>query len=64
MAAGASRTIDRVLRIETEPIGGGPIPFQRMAIGGREMAVASDAPPISTGQLEIRTRVTLTAAFK
>ena len=46
VAAGAGRSIDRVLRIDAVNSGGGPIPLQRIAFA-RE--AASDAPPIATG---------------
>lgn len=61
-AAGAGRTIDRILRVE-EAYGVGvppPVPMRRMAV---ETAAAAE-PPISAGQLEIQARVTLTASIK
>lgn len=61
-AAAAGLTIARVLRIDAERNDDGPIPM-RVALM-REQAAASDAPPISTGQIEIRAKVTLTAALK
>lgn len=64
-AAGAGRSIDRVIRIDETPMPGGPIPFARMAM--REAAQSADAaaaPPISAGQTEIRAQVTLTAVLK
>jgi uncharacterized protein YggE len=60
-ASGAGRSIDRVLRIEVQPAGGGPVPMPKFA-AARELA--ADAPPIETGQLEIRAQVTLTSALK
>ena len=60
-AAGAGRSIDRVLRIDAQS-GGAPVPMPRMAML-REQA-ASDAPPIAAGQMEIRAQVTLTSALK
>ena len=60
-AAGAGRSIDRVLRIDAQS-GGAPIPMPRVAML-REQA-ASDAPPIAAGQMEIRVHVTLTSALK
>ena len=60
-AAGAGRSIDRVLRIDAQS-GGAPIPMPRVAML-REQA-ASDAPPIAAGQMEIRVQVTLTSALK
>jgi uncharacterized protein YggE len=60
-AAGAGRTIDRIVRIEEQGIAV-PIPM-RMA---REIAAATAdaAPPISAGQTEIRARATVTASMK
>lgn len=60
-AAGAGRSIDRVLRIDAQS-GGAPVPMPRVALL-REQA-ASDAPPIAAGQMEIRARVTLTSILK
>jgi uncharacterized protein YggE len=60
-AAGAGRSIDRVLRIDAQP-SGSPIPAPRIAML-REQAT-SDAPPIAAGQMEIRAQVTLTSALK
>jgi uncharacterized protein YggE len=58
-AAGAGRSIDRVLRIDAHSGGGPPVPLPRVAML-REQA-ASDAPPIAAGQIEIRAQVTLTS---
>ncbi len=60
-AAGAGRSIDRVLRIDAQS-SGAPVPMPRMALL-REQA-ASDAPPIAAGQMEIRAQVTLTSTMK
>jgi len=60
-AAGAGRSIDRIVRIDASS-GGAPVPLPRMAML-REQA-ASDAPPIAAGQMEIRAQVTLTSALK
>jgi uncharacterized protein len=62
-AAAAGLTIARVLRIDAQRHGDGPIPMPRVALM-REQAAASDAPPISAGQLEIRAQVTLTSVLK
>ena len=61
VAAGAGRAIDRVLRIDAVNASGGPIPLQKIAFA-RE--AASDAPPMATGQLEIRAQVTVTSILK
>jgi uncharacterized protein len=60
-AAGAGRSIDRIVRIDAQA-GGAPVPLPRVAML-REQAV-SDAPPIAAGQMEIRAQVTLTSALK
>lgn len=62
-AAGAGRAIDRIVKIEELSVEGGPIPVQRM-VRQTLAADAAAAPPISTGQMEISARVTLTAVIK
>jgi uncharacterized protein YggE len=62
-AAGAGRTIDRIVRIEEQggispPV---PMPYLRQAA---QATAADAAPPIAAGQIEIRARVTLTAALQ
>ena len=58
-AAGAGSTIDHVLRIEERrPMASPP----RMMAIQREVAAAET--PIALGQIEIRGRVTLTAALR
>ena len=61
-AAGAGRTVERIVRIEEGGIEGGPVSMPRFARA--EVAIAAAAPPIETGQTEIRARVTLTAVIK
>ena len=63
-AAGAGRSIERIIRIEEGPIEGGPVPMPRVMRQAGLAEVAQVAPPISTGQTEIRARVTLTAVIK
>jgi hypothetical protein len=60
-AAALGRTVERTLRVEeqsaaTRP----PMPF----VAAREALQAGDAPPIATGQIELRAHVTLTAELK
>lgn len=61
-AGGAGLAIDRIVRIDaiaSSPVPP-PMPFMRA-----ELAQASDAaPPISAGEMEIRSQVTLTAVLK
>jgi uncharacterized protein YggE len=61
-AAGAGRTIDRVLKIDAQT-GGTPVPFPRVS-GLRAQTTETAAPPIETGQIEIRVQVTLTSVLK
>jgi uncharacterized protein YggE len=63
-AAGAGATIARVIRIEEHGvISPPPVPVvARMAM--REAQAAPPDVPVSTGLIEIRTRVSLTAAMK
>jgi hypothetical protein len=61
-ANGAGRTIDRVLRIEEHGI---PQPFRPVMAGAaREALQASDVPPIAAGEMELQSRVTITAILK
>ena len=62
-ASGAGRSVERIIKIEEGAIEGGPVPMPRVAARA-EVAVAAAAPPIETGQQEIRARVTLTAVIK
>jgi uncharacterized protein YggE len=63
MAAGAGRDIDRVIRIDEQGFIRPPQPmFMRQEAA--QTAAASDAPPIAAGQMEIRSRVTLTAVLR
>jgi uncharacterized protein YggE len=59
-ATGAGRVIDRIVRIE-EQGAAPPIPIQARTFAAQ---AADSSPPIATGQMEIRARVTLTAAIK
>ena len=63
-ASGAGRAIDRIIRIEEGPLDSGPIPMPRVMRQELQVGVAAAAPPIETGQTEIRARVTLTAVIK
>jgi uncharacterized protein YggE len=61
-AAGAGSSIERIVRIEEHGVvSPPPVPMMRMAM--KEQSQAADVP-IATGQLELRARVTLTAALK
>jgi uncharacterized protein YggE len=63
-AAGAGRTIERIVKIEEGATEGGPIPMPRMVRQTLAADAAAAPPPISAGQMEIRARVTLTAVIK
>jgi len=62
-AAGAGRSIDRVLRVDEQGTTSPPrpVPFLRQAA---QSAAADTPPPIAAGQIEIRAQVSLTAALK
>ncbi len=62
IAAGAGRSIDRILRIEEQGVSGGPVPvmYRREAA---QLAAAAP-PPIEAGQTELRAQVTMTAILK
>jgi len=60
-AAAAGRSVERVTRIEEHGVvSRPPMPF----MAAREALQASDAPPMSAGQIELRSQVTLTAELK
>jgi uncharacterized protein YggE len=62
-AAAAGRTIDRILRIEEHGvISRPPMPFMAREVAAAQAADAT--PPISAGQMEIQSRVTLTSVLK
>jgi uncharacterized protein len=62
-AAGAGRSIDRILRIDEQGGGAPPVPL-RMMREAAQSAAADAAPPIAAGQMEIRARVSVTAVLK
>jgi uncharacterized protein YggE len=62
-AAGAGATIDRILRIE-EARGGGVMPPMPMYRTTAMAAEAAAQTPVAPGRIEIRARVTLTAALR
>jgi uncharacterized protein YggE len=65
LAAGAGRTLDRIVRIDEQGVSGGPIPIMRtFQKEAGVLAQAAAEPPISTGQTELRAQVTLTAVLK
>jgi uncharacterized protein len=62
-AAGAGRTLDRLVRIDetggpTPPV---PMPFLRTAVAAE---AGGGAPPVSVGQIEVRAQVTVTFGLK
>jgi uncharacterized protein YggE len=63
-AGGARRVVDRVVKIEESGVRVGP-PVPIMAErAGFAAAQAAPATPVSEGEIELRARVTLTAAIK
>ena len=62
-AAGAGRSIDRILRVEEQGVEVPPMPV-RMMRQSVQAGVADATPPISAGQMEIRARATVTVVLK
>ncbi len=62
-AAGAGRSIERILRVDEQGSASPPMPapFLRQAA---QSAAADAPPPIAAGQIEIRARVSVTAVLK
>jgi uncharacterized protein len=62
-AAGAGRSVDRILRVDEQGTASPPmpVPYLRQAA---QSAAADAAPPIAAGQMEVRARVTVTAVLK
>ncbi len=59
LAAGAKRTIDRVIRIEESYSGRGEVPVMAM-----RMKAEDAGTPVAAGELEIRAQVRLTASIR
>jgi uncharacterized protein YggE len=65
IAAGAGRTLDRIVRIDEQGVSGGPIPVMyRREMAGQVASAAAAPPPIEAGQTELRAQVMLTAVLK
>ena len=62
-AAGAGRSIDRILRVEEQGVEVPPMPVRMMRQAAQANA-ADLSPPISAGQMEIRARATVTVVLK
>ena len=62
-AAGAYYVRPAIVRIDEQGGGGPPVPMPYLRAAA-QTAAADAAPPIAAGQLEIRARVSLTAALK
>jgi uncharacterized protein YggE len=62
-AAGAGRSVDRILRVEEQGVEVPPMPV-RMMRQAAQANVADAAPPISAGQMEIRARAVVTVILK
>lgn len=60
LAAGAKRTIDRVIRIEESSVGRGP----EMPVMAMRMKAEDASTPVAAGELEIRAQVRVVAALK
>ena len=62
VAAGAGRTVDRIIRIEEQ---GASAPEPRPMFRSAAVGAAADAtPPIASGEIEIRASVVLTVSLK
>jgi hypothetical protein len=62
-AAGAGRSIDRIVRIEDAGFDGAPQP-RPMAMAARAEMAADAMTPIAPGELEVRARVSVTCALR
>jgi hypothetical protein len=62
-AAGAGRSVDRILRVEEQGVEVPPMPVRMLRQAAQAQAGVAE-PPISAGQMEIRARATVTAALK
>lgn len=60
LAAGAKRTIERVMRIEESSVGRGP----EMPVMAMRMKAEDAGTPVAAGELEIRAQVRLVASIK
>ena len=60
LASGAGRSIDRILRIEEQFVGGGPEPMVRQM----SMVKADASTPVAAGEIEIRAQVRVSVAIK
>lgn len=60
IAQGSNRAVDRILKIEEVPSGGGPVPMMRQMATAR----ADTVTPVEAGELEIRAQVRLVVAIK
>jgi uncharacterized protein YggE len=64
-ASGAGRAIERIIRIDEHGAVATPMPMPRVMMKEQAQFSAADAaPPIATGQIEIRSTVTLTSTLK
>jgi uncharacterized protein YggE len=62
-AAGAGRSVDRIVRIDQMGLSA-PVPPRPMFREAAAQAAAAPAPPIASGEIEVRANVTLTAVLK
>ena len=59
-AAGAGLSFDRIVRIEEQGVISPPMPVRQVF----DAKIAAEAPPIATGEIEVRARVTVTSSLK
>jgi uncharacterized protein YggE len=63
-AAGAGRTLDRLVRIDETGGAPPPTPMQFARAMAVEAGAGGGAPPVSVGQIEVRAQVTVTFSLK
>lgn len=63
LAAGAGRTVERILRVEEQGVDVPPIPVPMMRQAAQGPAAFAE-PPIAAGRMEIRARATVTVTLK
>jgi uncharacterized protein YggE len=63
-AAGAGRSIDRLVRIQEAGAPGPPVPMPQFRTMASQAPEAAAPPPVAIGQIEVRAQVTVTFSLK
>lgn len=63
-AAGAGRTLDRLIRIEESGAARPPVPMPFVRTAALAAEAGGGAPPVAVGQIEVRAEVTVTFGLK